>query len=204
MKFAVVASLAATAVAMAPAKKAVKPSFKVSPWENALGAQDPLGYYDPIGILTEADEKTFNLYRSAEIKHGRIAQLAFVGNIIPRAGIYLPGNIDLEGHSFDSYPPGLAAVFGDEAIPFKGTVQILMTIFLLELFVMKDVTGTSEFPGDIRNGFDFGWDKFDEETKLRKRAIELNNGRAAMMGILGLMVHELIPGNPVIGVFFEY
>jgi Chlorophyll A-B binding protein len=26
---------------------------------------------------------------------------------------------------------------------------------------------------------------------LSKRAIELNNGRAAMMGILGLMVHEL-------------
>ena len=45
--------------------------------------------------------------------------------------------------------------------------------------------------GDIRNGLDGGgWDTFDEATKLRKRTIELNNGRAAMMGILGLMVHE--------------
>jgi len=26
-----------------------------------------------------------------------------------------------------------------------------------------------------------GWDDFDEVTKLSKRAIELNNGRAAMM-----------------------
>jgi Chlorophyll A-B binding protein len=47
---------------------------------------------------------------------------------------------------------------------------------------------------------DFGWDKFDEETKLKKRAIELNNGRAAMMGILGLLVHEQLGGSlPIVG-----
>jgi hypothetical protein len=45
--------------------------------------------------------------------------------------------------------------------------------------------------GDLRNNFiDFGWDSFDDAAKLRKRTIELNNGRAAMMGILALMVHE--------------
>ena len=59
----------------------------------------------------------------------------------------------------------------------------------------------AEFPGDYRNGaLDFGWDKLSDEDKLRKRAIELNNGRAAQMGILGLMVHEqlgvsILPGN---------
>jgi hypothetical protein len=46
---------------------------------------------------------------------------------------------------------------------------------------------------------------FRHPQKLQKRAIELNNGRAAMMGILGLMVHELIiplgydPELPIIG-----
>lgn len=50
----------------------------------------------------------------------------------------------------------------------------------IELFVMKDVVG-GEFPGDFRNDFiDFGWDKFDDETKFVKRSIELNQGRAAM------------------------
>ena len=48
-----------------------------------------------------------------------------------------------------------------------------------------------EFVGDFRNGtFDLGWDSFDEETKLTKRAVELNQGRAAQTGLLGLMVHE--------------
>ena len=48
-----------------------------------------------------------------------------------------------------------------------------------------------EFPGDFRNeAIDFGWDTFDEETQTNKRAIELNQGRAAQMGILALMVHE--------------
>jgi Chlorophyll A-B binding protein len=55
---------------------------------------------------------------------------------------------------------------------------------------MKDITG-GEFVGDFRNGFlDFGWNTFDEDTKLKKRAVELNNGRAAQMGLLALMVHD--------------
>jgi hypothetical protein len=203
MKLAVFASLLATAVAFAPAKNAAA-TTSLNAFEDALGAQEPLGLFDPLGLLEGADEARFNRLRNVEIKHGRIAMLAFVGNLVPRAGIYLPGNIDMSGDSFDSYPPGLAAVFGDDAAPAAGLGQIFLFAGLLELFVMKDVTGESEFVGDFRNGFDFGWDTFGEETKLRKRAIELNNGRAAMMGILGLMMHEMIEGNPVVGLFLEY
>ena len=53
----------------------------------------------------------------------------------------------------------------------------------------------AEFKGDFRNGFiDFGWDSQSDDWKMRKRAIELNNGRAAQMGILALMVHDKL-GN---------
>ena len=38
-----------------------------------------------------------------------------------------------------------------------------------------------------------GW---DEATISKKKAIELNNGRAAQMGILALMVHEKLDNNP--------
>ena len=91
----------------------------------------------------------------------------------------MPGDIDLSGHSFASYPNGIAALFGPDAIPTAGLLQIVAFIGFLEVAVMKDITG-GEFVGDFRNGYlDFGWDTFDEETKLKKRAVELNNGRVS-------------------------
>ncbi|KAL7524982.1 hypothetical protein ACHAWF_001161, partial [Thalassiosira exigua] len=134
----------------------------------------------------------------------RICQLAFLGQITTRAGIHLSGSIDTAGNSFDSYPNGAAAVFGPDAIPSAGFWQIVAFVGALELGVMKDSANGAapgEFVGDFRNGaIDFGWDSFDDETKLAKRAIELNNGRAAMMGILGLMVHEQLGGSvPIVG-----
>ena len=204
MKLAVLASLIASAAAFAPSKQAASTSA-LSAFEGELGAQDPLGFFDPLGLVADGDEAKFERLRYVELKHGRICMLAFLGQITTRAGFHLPGNIDFSGNSFSDYPDGLAAISGPDAIPSAGLGQIILFVGLLELFVMKDVTGTAEFPGDFRNGaLDFGWDDFGPKTKLQKRAIELNNGRAAMMGILGLMMHEQIEGNPVIGVFLEY
>jgi len=177
----------------------------LSAFENSLGAQEPLGFYDPLGFVEDGDQEKFDRLRYVELKHGRICMLAFIGQLTTRAGLHLPGSIDLSGDRFDSFPDGAAALFGPDAIPAAGFGQIIALVGALELAVMKDVTGEAEFAGDFRNGaLDYGWDTFGPETKLRKRAIELNNGRAAMMGVLGLMVHEQIDGNPVIGLFLEY
>merc|ERR1712029_1200975 len=169
-------------------------------FESELGVQPPLGFFDPLGLLNDADQERFDRLRYVEVKHGRISMLAFLGNIITRAGIYLPGDIDKSGTAFSSIGNGWAAISGPNAIPQAGLFQIIAFVGLLELFVMKDITG-GEFPGDFRNdSLDFGWDTFDEETKLFKRGVELNNGRAAMFGILGLMVHEELGGSiPIVG-----
>merc|ERR1712241_183325 len=113
---------------------------------------------------------------------------------------YLPGDIDKSGTAFSSIGNGWAAISGPNAIPQAGLLQLIAFVGVLELFVMKDITG-GEFPGDFRNdALDFGWDTFDEETKLFKRGVELNNGRAAQLGILGLMVHEQLGGSlPIVG-----
>jgi hypothetical protein len=200
MKLIVVASMVAGAAAFAPAQVSKTSVATNMAFEDALGAQAPLGFFDPLGLVADGDQEKFDRLRYVEIKHGRICQLAFLGQITTRAGIHLPGDIDTSGHSFDSFPNGWAAISGPDAIPAAGLAQIIAFVGFLELGVMKDITG-GEFVGDFRNdAIDFGWDSFDEETKLQKRAVELNNGRAAQFGILGLMMHEQIGGTfPIIG-----
>jgi len=199
MKLTIAATLATTAAAFAPAAQtSTASSSSLAAFENEVGAQPPLGFWDPLGMLDDADQERFDRLRYVELKHGRIAMLAVAGHIDTTAGHRLGGDIDYSGTSFASIPVG---VKGLSAIPTEGILQIVAFIGFLELFVMKDVKGTGEFPGDFRNGLGFGWDKYSEEEKAKKRAIELNNGRAAQMGILGLMVHEMLPmgsGDPYV------
>ena len=182
MKTAILASLVASAAAFAPSKQATT-TTSLNAFEGELGAQAPIGFWDPLGFVKSGDKEYFDRLRWVELKHGRISMLAVVGYLVTYAGIRFPGAEDI--------PCGFD-VFG--TVPDVVWVQFGFTVGLMEA-ANSDQTGNNEFQGDFRNGaLDFGWDSLDEETKLRKRAIELNNGRAAQMGILGLMVHEKL-GN---------
>lgn len=189
---AILVSLAASAAAFAPAsQQSTGSALQASKFAGEVGAQIPLGFWDPLSMVGAENQERFDRLREVEVKHGRIAMLAVVGYLSTYSGWRLEG--------MESMPSGLAAL-SPSAWQGNDTAEVMMlhvaaTIWTLEIFVMKDHFGTGEFPGDYRNGgLDFGWDSFDEATKLRKRAIELNNGRAAQMGILGLMVHEQL-GN---------
>jgi len=201
MKSVIIASLIASAAAFAPVAQKSTTTTSLAAFEDALGAQPPLGFFDPLGLVSDGDQEKFDNLRYVEIKHGRICMLAFLGQIVTRNGQHLPGAIDKAGHSFSDFPNGWAAIQGPDAIPGGGLAQLIIFIAILELSIMKDVTGQGEFVGDFRNGFlDFGWDKLSPETQLKKRAVELNQGRAAMLGILGLMVHEQLGGVlPIVG-----
>ena len=154
MKFAVFASLLTAAAAFAPAAKQAASSTALSAFENELGAQPPLNYFDPLGLTVKGDEKYFNRLRYVELKHGRISMLAVAGYLAVEAGWRLPGTIDLAGTKFEDIPNGFAAL---SAIPAAGFWQIIAFIGYLECAVMKDITG-GEFPGDFRNDYiDFGW-----------------------------------------------
>jgi len=187
MKLVLLSIFAGVAAAFAPSRQAVKSTVAVNAFEGELGDQAPLGFWDPLGLSDDGDDETFERRRYVELKHGRICMLAFLGEITTRAGVHLPGNIDYSGTSFDSIPNGYAAI---AALPKAGVIQLLLLVGFLELFIMRDLGG-GEFPGDFRNdSLDYGWDTFDAEEQESKRRIELANGRAAMMGVITLLVTD--------------
>ena len=182
---ALIASVVGVA-AFAPAGRMASSSALKMGFENALGAQPPLGFWDPLGLVAEADQARFDRLRTVEIKHGRIAMLAILGHIVTAAGIRLPGDIAY-GVPFSSMKAGLAAF---ETIPSGGVNQVVAFIGLLEL-------GYGIRAKDIEEA-QLKASKWDAATIEKKRAIELNNGRAAQMGILALMVHEKLNNDPYV------
>ena len=174
------------------------PSESTNPYrpELELGAQAPLGFFDPFELVSIADQEEFDRLRWIELKHGRVSMLAVVGYLATDYGLRFPGAEDI--------PSGFAAL---DNLPGMVWAQMFATWGMMEAANQDQYKAPwgmnqnsldespAEFKGDFRNGvFDFGWDKFSPEMKMRKRAIELNNGRAAQMGILGLMVHDKL-GN---------
>lgn len=180
MKFAVIfASLIASVAAFAPVKDVVRTSSALNAFENELGAQPPLGFFDPLGLVADGDQEKFDRLRGVEIKHGRICMLGVVGYLVNKAGIYLPGDISTDGTKFSDLGSGWDASF---ATPLPGALQILAFCGVLELAGWKQAEGS--FPGDFSaSGFPVGFVGADsEDAQYDYRAKELNQGRAAQMG----------------------
>ena len=185
---AVILSLAfATASAFVAPKAASAPMTVVkSDFSGEIGAQAPLGFWDPLGLLTDADDEKFARLRTVETKHGRIAQLAILGHTTTTAGYRLPESLT-PGYDLSKVPAGLASL---SKLPSEAIFGTLLTVALIEggFAARKDEIEEAQITAS-------GW---DQETLDKKLAIELNQGRAAQMGILALMVHEKLDNNPYI------
>lgn len=196
MKLLISSLLLASAAAFCPTQQAASTTAlsakaaKITKWDDKIGVQVPLGYFDPLQLLGDAPDAEFERLRAHELKHGRIAQLAFLGNIVALSGARFPGYLSkAEDIKFADMPShGIEAIM---AVPSAGILQIVMFITIVEI---GSSTLEGEFKGDFTSVIDFGWNKQSPEWKKKKMTIELNNGRAAMMGIWGLVTHELI-GN---------
>merc|ERR1711992_119706 len=160
-------------------------------FENELGVQAPVGFFDPIGFTKDGDEFSFKRRRSVEIKHGRICMLATMGYITPEITGKWPGFLSpSEGLKFTDVPNGLAAI---SKVPFTGWVQIVAYAGFTEFKANYDAD-VKNTPGDM------GWKPpllatDDPETKTRRLNAELANGRLAMMAIIGMFFQDGLTGS---------
>jgi len=196
-------SLSALSVGFTPAPavpflpNSPRASAPVMSVETELGATGPLGYWDPLGLGKKASPETFRRWRAVEIKHGRIAMMATVGYAV-QSFLRWPGYLSTsENIKFADLPNGIAG-FG--MIPKGGLVQIALFIALMEGVTWKALDGG--FPGKVPEGKKPGdvagdlWVRYaDEDVRNQKLNVELNNGRAAMMGITGMLMHDHITGS---------
>jgi hypothetical protein len=86
-------AILASTVAFAPMGRMVTSSALKMSFESELGAQPPLGFWDPLNLLKDADQERFDRLRYVEVKHGRISMLAILGHLVTSAGYRLPGKI---------------------------------------------------------------------------------------------------------------
>jgi len=159
--------------------------------EGDIGVLPPLGVYDPLGLIETRNMARFEVM---EIKHGRSAMLGFVHVLLIEAGARFPGYLSpSQGLKFSDVPAGCFASL--EALPTAGWLQIMLTTCMMEtgyfLFEYEGYPNVGEkAPGDI--GGD-SWVRYDDpETKTFKLNAERQNGRAAMLGITGCLIHELL------------
>lgn len=162
-------------------------------FENELGVQPPVGYFDPLGLSSDGDYETFYRRREAELKNGRVAMYATIGYIMPefyRWPGYISPTADL---SFADCPNGINAL---SQVPLEGWLQILAWCGMYE-WVINQPKHPSE-PGNYykgRLGLFPGMIMRDPEKRKRSLNAELANGRLAMVAIFGMMMQDGVVGG---------
>jgi len=184
-------------------------------------ALNPLvGYWDPLELADQAfwgqnEEFTVGFLRQAEVKHGRVAMAAFVG-YIAQSNYVWPWAMTLDGQKF----PGLDLTPPEQwdALPFYSKLQIVLFVGFLEWYSELTPgegaeTGQVHYtkggqPGkfptfdDVPHPVPYNlydpfklYTKQTEEQKATRLRVELNNGRLAMLGIIGFLSAQTIPGS---------
>jgi len=182
------------------------------PQFDEIGVLPPIGRWDPLKIREQGPER-YRRFVEMEIKHGRMAMAAFLGVVTTYSGMRFPGYLSVaQDIKFSDIPGGAIASWA--ALPSSAWLQIILFITFCEVYLLKQ--SPDKAPGDVvPEGFWWarypdGYDIWLGDTSAKqvgedelflgktwKLNAERNNGRAAMMGITGMVVHESLTGNPV-------
>merc|ERR1719217_1915777 len=164
-------------------------------FENELGVQAPVGYWDPMGLAKDGNADEFRRRREVELKHGRVSMWAAVGYIVPE---YLrwPGYCSpSEGLKFADIPNGLGAL---SKLSGNGLLQIFLFCGFLETNYFKQ--DPNRGAGDFENAGVLGvpgrrGTMAEGDAKKKRLNAELANGRLAMMAIMGMFFQDGLTGS---------
>jgi hypothetical protein len=168
-----------------------------------------------ISFRIDTEEKVIGWFRHAELKHGRVAMAAFLG-FTAQCTPLVSGEHNIA--PYRGYVAGCTPQEQWDNIPLYGKLQILVLIGMLESYgegagspegyVHYTKGGKPGYYPPIK-GKAFGqitfnlWDPFgiskvqqlSEESRARRLQVELQNGRLAMIGIMGYLAASSVPGS---------
>ena len=141
------------------------------------------------------------LYREAELKHGRVCMLAFLGFLVGENFNPLFNN-QITGPAIYQFQQA------EKILPFFWT-PVLFTVGLVEGQTIlngweppsgRDIGGRAILRKEYVNG-DLGFDPLGLASRYdfdEIRTKELQNGRLAMLGVAGVVAQELVTGQAVL------
>lgn len=161
------------------------------------GITEPFGFFDPLSFCEGASQGRIKFFREVEIKHGRVAMLATVGYLVgegfhPMWGgnINVPSFLAFQETPLQTALPAVAALIGVHEV--------------LSVFTFNSPIGGELFSirSDYRSG-DLGWDPLglrpsDPLEYKDMQSKEINNGRLAMIAIVGMIGQEMAHFDKII------
>jgi light-harvesting complex I chlorophyll a/b binding protein 1 len=167
--------------------------------KTTIGSSAPLGFFDPAGYTKEVTEDQYKLYQEAELKHGRVSMLAFLGIVVgelinPLFGGQITGPAIYQFQQADEILPFfwilvLGLIGGIETVGINKAWQPLEDTLKEPLGIAK--LKKTHVAGDL--GFDpLGFAPKDPVALKAMKTKEVNNGRLAMY-VLNLVIFVTPP-----------
>lgn len=142
-----------------------------------VGDTKPLGFFDPFGLCKNYEENKIKFVRDAELQHGRIAMVSSL--ILPIIDL---NTKELGINYFNQMPMADRSIIG----------------FYIMFIEYRRLVSNFEKSNKKINLKNEPGKYFEMNSNKEMMNKELNNGRLAMIGVVGYIIQELVTGKKIL------